>query len=119
MVCFNDHCIGTILTIHIAGIPMKKVANSNTSVYTGSFGDDYKSFSTKDPQFGGQYSASSVSANMLANRISWYFDLRGESINMDTACSSTLVAFHTACQRLRNNESEMVCRCELHGLIIV
>ncbi|KAF7899503.1 hypothetical protein EAF00_003839 [Botryotinia globosa] len=97
----------TYRALENAGIPLKKVANSNISVYTGSFGDDYKSFSTKDPQFGGQYSASSVSANMLANRISWYFDLRGESINMDTACSSTLVAFHTACQRLRNNESEM------------
>ncbi|KAF7881904.1 uncharacterized protein EAF02_006592 [Botrytis sinoallii] len=97
----------TYRALENAGIPMKKVANSNTSVYTGSFGDDYKSFSTKDPHFGGQYSASSVSANMLANRISWYFDLRGESINMDTACSSTLVAFHTACQRLQNNESEM------------
>ncbi|KAM0168080.1 hypothetical protein ACHAPF_011356 [Botrytis cinerea] len=98
----------TYRALENAGIPIKKIANSNTSVYTGSFGDDYKSFFTKDPQFGGQYSESSVSTNMLANRISWYFDLRGESINMDTACSSTLVAFHTACQKLRNNESEMV-----------
>ncbi|APA10781.1 hypothetical protein sscle_07g055510 [Sclerotinia sclerotiorum 1980 UF-70] len=97
----------TYRALENAGISIESVSNTNTSVYTGSFGDDYKSFSTKDPQFGGQYSASSVSANMLANRISWYFNLRGESINMDTACSSTLVAFHTACERLRSRESNM------------
>ncbi|KAJ6150676.1 hypothetical protein N7470_007270 [Penicillium chermesinum] len=90
-----------------AGIPMEQVFNSKTSVHTGSFGDDYKTFSTRDPQFGGQYSASSVSSNMLANRISWFFNLRGESINMDTACSSTLVAFHAACQGLRNGDAHM------------
>ncbi|KAJ5672272.1 hypothetical protein N7507_001399 [Penicillium longicatenatum] len=90
-----------------AGIPMERVFNSKTSVHTGSFGDDYKAFSTRDPQFGGQYSASSVSPNMLANRISWFFNLRGESINMDTACSSTLIAFHTACQGLRDGNAEM------------
>jgi acyl transferase domain-containing protein len=87
---------------------MEQVVNSKTSVHTGSFGDDYKAFSTRDPQFGGRYSASSVSLNMIANRISWFFNLRGESINMDTACSSTLVAFHTACQGLRNGDADMV-----------
>lgn len=87
---------------------MQQVVNSRTSVHTGSFGDDYKSFSIRDPQAGGQYAASSISANMLANRISWFFNLRGESINMDTACSSTLVAFHTACQGLRNGAADMV-----------
>ncbi|KAE8353277.1 hypothetical protein BDV28DRAFT_110952 [Aspergillus coremiiformis] len=86
---------------------MEKIANSRTSVHTGSFGDDYKAFLTKDPQFGGQYSASSVSPNMIANRISWFFNLRGESLNIDTACSSTLVAFHTACQGLRDGDADV------------
>ncbi|KAL4864241.1 hypothetical protein BDV12DRAFT_205831 [Aspergillus spectabilis] len=90
-----------------AGISMTAIDGSNTSVHTGSFGDDYKSSFTKDPQFGGPYSATSMSPNMLANRISWFFNLHGESINMDTACSSTLVAFHAACQGLRSGASNL------------
>ncbi|KAB8278611.1 hypothetical protein BDV30DRAFT_233574 [Aspergillus minisclerotigenes] len=97
----------TFHALENAGLPMEKVVHSRTSVHTGSFGDDYKGFSTRDPQFCGQYSASSVSPNMIANRISWFFDFRGESINMDTACSSTLVAFHTACRGLRNGDADM------------
>ncbi|KAE8372689.1 hypothetical protein BDV26DRAFT_273649 [Aspergillus bertholletiae] len=97
----------TFHALENAGIPMERVVNSKTSVHTGSFGDDYKAFSTRDPQFGGRYSASSVSPNMIANRVSWFFNLHGESINMDTACSSTLVAFHTACQGLRNEDADM------------
>jgi emericellamide synthase (highly reducing iterative type I polyketide synthase) len=38
---------------------------------------------------------------MLANRISYFFDLRGPSMTIDTACSSTLVAIHEACRALR------------------
>ncbi|KAH7558493.1 hypothetical protein BM1_04630 [Bipolaris maydis] len=43
-------------------------------------------------------------ASMLANRISYFFDLRGPSMTIDTACSSTLVAIHEACSALRMGE---------------
>jgi acyl transferase domain-containing protein len=41
---------------------------------------------------------------MLANRISYFFDLRGPSITLDTACSSGLVAVHEACKAIRGGE---------------
>jgi acyl transferase domain-containing protein len=41
---------------------------------------------------------------MLANRLSYFFDLRGPSITLDTACSSGLVALHEACKSIRNGE---------------
>lgn len=55
-----------------------------------------------------KYKGPGTAVSMLANRISWFYDLRGPSIALDTACSSSMVAFHLACQSLRAGESEMV-----------
>lgn len=44
---------------------------------------------------------------VIANRISFLFDLTGPSIAVDTACSSSLVALHYACLALRNKECDM------------
>lgn len=41
---------------------------------------------------------------MLADRISYFFDLRGPSMTIDKACSSTLVALNEACSALRMGE---------------
>src|SRR5438270_4321104 len=40
--------------------------------------------------------------SILANRISYVFDLRGPSIAVETACSSSLVALHHAFEAIRN-----------------
>ena len=45
---------------------------------------------------------------MLANRLSWFFNFRGTSVNLDSACSSSLLAVHLACQDLRAGSSSMV-----------
>jgi len=42
----------------------------------------------------------------LANRISWFLDLHGPSMTIDTLCSSSLVALHTAVRSLRDGECE-------------
>ena len=44
---------------------------------------------------------------MLATRVSYQLDLRGPSINVQTACSTSLVAVHLACQSLLNFECDM------------
>ena len=43
----------------------------------------------------------------LATRVAFKFDLRGPAVTVQTACSTSLVAVHMACQSLRNGECEM------------
>ena len=45
---------------------------------------------------------------MLAARISWFFNLQGTCLNLDTACSSGMMALHLAFQELVNGDSRMV-----------
>jgi acyl transferase domain-containing protein/thioesterase domain-containing protein/acyl carrier protein len=45
--------------------------------------------------------------DVLATRVSYQLDLRGPSINVQTACSTSLVAVHLACQSLLNYECDM------------
>nr|CCA89327.1 trans-AT type I polyketide synthase [Stigmatella aurantiaca Sg a15] len=44
----------------------------------------------------------SSSAAGIANRASHFFDLRGPSVTINTACSSSLSALHMACESLRS-----------------
>src|SRR5690606_27983962 len=43
----------------------------------------------------------------LATRVSYLMNLRGPSVNVQTACSTSLVAVHLAVQSLLNNECDM------------
>lgn len=45
--------------------------------------------------------------NFLATRVSYEMDLRGPSMNVQTACSSALVSLHMACQSLARGECTM------------
>lgn len=45
--------------------------------------------------------------DFLSTRVSHVFDLTGPSINVQTACSTSLVAIHMACQSLNSGESDM------------
>jgi len=40
----------------------------------------------------------------IANRVSYFYDFKGPSLPVDTACSSALVALHMACESLRRGE---------------
>lgn len=99
-----------------AGIPLEKVLGSRTSVFTGSFTNDYLHLNTKDTERGSNYDAVGLSSfAMLANRLSWFYSLSGPSVNLDSACSSSLMALDIACQSLRNGNADMslVAGCTL------
>lgn len=62
----------------------------------------------KDPERPIRHAATGMAPSMIANKISWFFDLTGPSVILDTACSASLNAFHIACQGLRNGDATMV-----------
>ncbi|KAL2845869.1 hypothetical protein BJY01DRAFT_263448 [Aspergillus pseudoustus] len=89
-----------------AGIPMSKLTGSATGVYSGVMTNDYELLTAGDPMYLPQNAASGTSRAVLANRISWFYDLRGPSFALDTACSSSLYALHLACQSLQAGETQ-------------
>ena len=89
-----------------AGIPASRLAGSATGVYIGGSSTDYRDLRLGDPASSNSYSMTGGTLSILANRISYVFDLRGPSLTIDTACSSSLVALHHACEAIRDGRIE-------------
>jgi acyl transferase domain-containing protein len=85
-----------------AGIPTGKISGSNTGVYIGASTTDYSDLRLADPASTDSYFMTGNTLSVIANRISYIFDLRGPSLTIDTACSSSLVALHHACEAIRS-----------------
>jgi acyl transferase domain-containing protein len=84
--------------------------NTQTGCYVGCMTNDYELLSTRDIDNLAHVAASGNSQAMVANRLSWYFGLRGPSLTLDTACSASLYALHLACQSLRLGETSLVSK---------
>ncbi|KAI0854962.1 PKSN polyketide synthase for alternapyrone biosynthesis [Xylaria cubensis] len=94
-------------SIEVAGIPIEDLMNSRTGCYVGCMTNDYEMISLHDIYDIGHPAATGLSEAMTANRVSWFFGLKGPSLTLDTACSSSLYALHLACQSLRLRETNM------------
>jgi natural product biosynthesis luciferase-like monooxygenase protein len=90
-----------------AGIIPNELAGSKTGVFIGMSQSDHNRLVYRD--------VSSIDAEdgphtflcFVANRLSYFLNLRGPSLAIDTACSSSLVAVHLACQSLRSGECNL------------
>jgi hypothetical protein len=49
-----------------------------------------------------------MASSIVANRISYHFDIRGPSITVDTACSSALVSIHLGSQAIKSGECTLL-----------
>lgn len=83
-----------------AGIPPSEAAGSRTAVYVGAASTDMGMIHADDPGVTGPYAMTGTSLSIIANRLSYFFDLHGPSMTIDTACSSSLVALHEACRAM-------------------
>ncbi|KAF4980357.1 hypothetical protein FZEAL_3618 [Fusarium zealandicum] len=90
-----------------AGIRKEDIDGSDTAVYIGSFVKDYEQVCLRDPDWQPQYAATGNGIAIMANRISYFFNLHGPSMTLDTGCSGSLVSVHLAAQSLRSGESSL------------
>jgi acyl transferase domain-containing protein len=90
-----------------AGMPLRKIAGSQTACFMGSAMADYRDSMSRDFGFAPKYQILGTSEEMVSNRISHFLDIHGPSATIHTACSSSLVATHVACQSIRSGEAEM------------
>ncbi|KFE71835.1 SDR family NAD(P)-dependent oxidoreductase [Hyalangium minutum] len=79
----------------------RRTLGRNVGVYAGVMANNYLLFSAEAALAG--HSPYPYADNyQVANRISYFFDFSGPSLSIDTACSASGVALHTACEALRS-----------------
>jgi acyl transferase domain-containing protein/acyl carrier protein len=91
-----------------AGLAPTSLMGSRTGVYVGICNADYhqlllgRGLSSIDA-----YQASGNAQSVASGRLSYFMGLQGPCMTIDTSCSASLVAIHSACQSLRLGESSL------------
>jgi len=91
-------------TLENAGITMDALEGSNTGVFIGISSKEYEQLQSHDSDI---YAATGSALSIAANRLSYFYDLKGPSLAIDTACSSSLMAVHLACRSLQSAETDL------------
>lgn len=83
-------------------------AGTRTGIFTGVLASDYLVLHSKTRGTGGidPFYATGKEFSFGAGRIAYSFDLQGPVMTVTTACSSSLLAVHLACQSLRAGECD-------------
>ncbi|MBO0882242.1 MAG: polyketide synthase, partial [Mycobacterium sp.] len=100
-----------------AGIPPTSLRRSQTGVFAGSCTTEYGAISSSDLCQIDGWTNTGGASSIIANRLSYFLDLRGPSMSVDTACSSSLVAIHLACQSLRTQDSRLAIAAGVNLLL--
>ncbi|KAI0377622.1 hypothetical protein F5Y04DRAFT_291685 [Hypomontagnella monticulosa] len=93
--------------VESAGYSIPHLRGSDTAVFVGRSSGDYGSMMGQDLEGYHPYGLTGTAASILANRVSYFFDWKGPSLALDTACSSGLLALHLAVQSLRAGEAKV------------
>lgn len=100
-----------------AGIPPGTLRRSATGVFAGACLSEYGAMASADLSQVDGWSNSGGAMSIIANRLSYFLDLRGPSVAVDTACSSSLVAIHLACQSLRTQDCHLAIAAGVNLLL--
>jgi polyketide synthase PksN len=100
-----------------AGYTRQEIAHSRTSVSLGATANDYVRSGFRGQGRSTPHLLLNTLQNMVAARISHFYDLKGPSLVVDTACSSSLVAIHNACRGILSGEADMAIAGGLYLLL--
>jgi len=87
-----------------AAYTKSSLANSSVGVFAGVMWGHYELLQVSDEQK--QFGRPSASFSSIPNRVSYHFDFHGPSLALDSMCSSSLSAIHTACQSIQSGDCE-------------
>ncbi|MER6912298.1 SDR family NAD(P)-dependent oxidoreductase [Streptomyces sp. NPDC000594] len=90
-----------------AGIRPDRLTGTDTGVFVGIASDDFATLVHRAGRESGVHTATGLHRALAPNRLSYFMGLRGPSIAVDTAQSSSLVAVHLAGESLRRGESAL------------
>ncbi|RDI61707.1 polyketide synthase Pks13 [Nocardia pseudobrasiliensis] len=100
-----------------ARIPASSLKGEPVGVFIGSSTNDFmfltamaagaQSADANIPATAAAYGIMGSASSIIPARVSYFFDFRGPSVSVDSACSSTQVAVHGAVQALRNGEADL------------
>ncbi|MEU3571062.1 type I polyketide synthase, partial [Kitasatospora sp. NPDC036755] len=93
--------------IEDAGYRAGELAGSRTGVFMGVCHADYAELIERDDVPTDAYFPTGTAYSIIANRLSYHFDLHGPSIANDTACSSSLVSVYEAVTALNNGDCDL------------
>ncbi|KAA6363439.1 MAG: putative type I polyketide synthase, partial [Streblomastix strix] len=92
-------------TFEDVSITLPEMNGSRTGVFVGISATDYSHLQFPDINTIDAHTQTGISTSIVANRLSYFYNLLGPSFIVDTACSSALVALNCACQSIRSGES--------------
>ena len=90
-----------------AGIATEDLSGVRAAVLMGVYYGEYQTISAANPDAIDAYSATGNAHAVAVGRIAYLLGLRGPAVAIDSACSSSLVTIHLACQSLRLRESDL------------
>lgn len=93
-------------TIEDAGYKKDALSDLDVGVFVGVMFGQYQLFGAEE-FMKGNFRFSETSYASIANRVSFFLNLHGPSIAIDTMCSSSLVAVHMACESIKRGECEL------------
>lgn len=96
---FLESCYNTIVDAGYCPSDLTKVG-----VFVGAQFNDYRNLLSRSGICHHPFVAIGNSNNMIANRVSYFFNFGGPSQTVDTACSSAVVAIHMAVNSLLSGE---------------
>ncbi|UFQ18674.1 MULTISPECIES: type I polyketide synthase [Streptomyces] len=98
-----------------AGTPPGRLHGTDTGVFVGAISGDYAVLLDRQgPGAITSHTVTGLNRGVIANRVSYTLGLRGPSLAVDTAQSSSLVAVHLACESLRRGESRTALAGGVH-----
>ncbi|KAJ5961308.1 uncharacterized protein N7479_008458 [Penicillium vulpinum] len=87
-----------------SGVPLEKLYGAQVACHVGSYAVDYDAIQARDPEDRAPGAVVGIGRAMLSNRISHYFNFKGPSMTIDTACSGSLVGLDVVCRYLHTGE---------------